>query len=168
MSDPGALSAPGSTSELTVRHVVGELTESLKLAGVSEARRAAHDIITGILDVPRSWGIRHADLTLDPEVTVAARNAMRMIVAGAPFAPVCAKSAPARSIVIGESWATVPVALVSAAVTRLWKPSRKCARLSPVSRPRAVDARPMNTAVGLVRRARASPYSAAARAGDST
>lgn len=86
MTDPGALSASGSAVELTVRHVVAELTESLKLAGVTEARRAAHDIVTAILDVPRSWGIRHADLTLQPEVTAAARNATRMIVAGAPFA----------------------------------------------------------------------------------
>jgi release factor glutamine methyltransferase len=85
VSDPGALSA-GSATEMTVRSVVGELTESLKLAGVSEARRTAHDIITGILDVPRSWGIRHADLTLDLAVTDAARHAMRLIAAGAPFA----------------------------------------------------------------------------------
>jgi hypothetical protein len=48
---------------------------------VSEARRTAHDIITGILDVPRSWGIRHADLTLDPDVTIAARRAMSLIAA---------------------------------------------------------------------------------------
>src|SRR6187549_3939509 len=86
VSESGALFTPGSATDPTVRHVVSELTESLKIAGVSEARRTAHDIITGILDVPRSWGIRHADLTLDADVTAAARRAMKLIAAGAPFA----------------------------------------------------------------------------------
>jgi release factor glutamine methyltransferase len=66
--------------------LIAELTEGLKIIGITEARRGAHDIITGILDVQRSWGIRHADVTLDPEVTTAARNALRLIAAGAPFA----------------------------------------------------------------------------------
>jgi len=86
VNDPRALSAAGAVGELTVRQVVRELTDTLKSGGIMDARRTAHDIITTLLDVPRAWAIRHRELPLDPNVIVAARSAMRLVVAGAPFA----------------------------------------------------------------------------------
>lgn len=74
-----------SLSSLVVRDLIAELTETLKLGGVPEARRAAHDVITGILDAPRSWGIRNADVEVEPSVAEDARKAVRMIIAGAPL-----------------------------------------------------------------------------------
>ncbi|HUQ19218.1 MAG TPA: HemK/PrmC family methyltransferase, partial [Gemmatimonadaceae bacterium] len=74
-----------SLSTLVVRDLIAELTETLKLGGVAEARRAAHDVITGILDAPRSWGIRNADVEVEPSVATEARKAVRMIIAGAPL-----------------------------------------------------------------------------------
>ncbi|HMA21521.1 MAG TPA: hypothetical protein VKO87_12010, partial [Gemmatimonadaceae bacterium] len=69
MSDQGAFSSAGSPlAEATVRHVIASLTEQLELGGVEHARRTAHDIITSLLDVPRSWGIGHADMALEPGV----------------------------------------------------------------------------------------------------
>src|SRR4051794_16015631 len=74
-----------SLSSLVVRDLIAELTEMLKLGGVAEARRAAHDVITGILDAPRSWGIRNADVQVEPSVAIEARRAVRMVIAGAPL-----------------------------------------------------------------------------------
>lgn len=87
MSDLGAFSSPGlPIAEPTVRDVVAVLTEQLKLGGIENPRRTAHDIITSLLDVPRSWGIGHADMALDPAVVSAAREAAEILISGAPFA----------------------------------------------------------------------------------
>jgi release factor glutamine methyltransferase len=84
VSDPHSGQA-GSLSTLVVRELIAELTETFKLKGVPEPRRAAHDVLTGILDQPRSWGIRNADNAIDVCVAEEARNAAQMIIAGAPL-----------------------------------------------------------------------------------
>jgi len=85
VNEPGAAPAAGS-SDLTVRSILDELTETLKNGGAADARRTAHDIVTTLLDEPRSWAIRHRDLPLDPTVIAAARSAALRVVAGAPLA----------------------------------------------------------------------------------
>lgn len=85
MNEPGAAPAAGS-SELTVRTILDELTETLKTGGISDARRTAHDIVTTLLDEPRSWAIRHRDLLLALTLVESARAAAARVVAGAPLA----------------------------------------------------------------------------------
>ncbi|MFN2604441.1 MAG: hypothetical protein ABR582_17005, partial [Gemmatimonadaceae bacterium] len=84
MNDPHMASAGEAIA--TVRQVIDELTETLRSGGVADARRTAHEIITSLLSVPRSWALRHRDDTLDPTVIVPAQKAAARIVAGAPFA----------------------------------------------------------------------------------
>ena len=84
MNDPRVASAGGAIA--TVRQVIDELTETLKTGGVHDARRTAHDIITSLLGVPRSWALRHRDVTLDPEIIAPAQKAAARLIAGAPFA----------------------------------------------------------------------------------
>jgi release factor glutamine methyltransferase len=84
VNDP--LVASGGTGVVTVRQVIDELTENLKTRGLPDARRNAHDIITSILGVPRSWALRHRDVALDPDVIACARKAAARLLAGAPFA----------------------------------------------------------------------------------
>lgn len=86
MNDLGALPTAGPFAERTVRNVLDELTETLKTGGAADARRAAHDIVTTLLDEPRSWALRHRDLTLTPEVIESARAAVLRVVSGAPLA----------------------------------------------------------------------------------
>jgi release factor glutamine methyltransferase len=80
----------GSVSDklgrLTFRSLTADLTERLTLAGVSNSRRTAHDVITTLLDVPRSWGVGHRDAAIDEATATRADAAVDMIVAGAPFA----------------------------------------------------------------------------------
>src|SRR6476469_2257406 len=85
VSEPGAAPIAGS-SEVTVRRVLDELTETLKTGGTPDARRTAHDIVTSLLGEPRSWAIRHRDLLLAPAVIESARAAAVRVVSGAPLA----------------------------------------------------------------------------------
>jgi release factor glutamine methyltransferase len=84
VNEPGAVPTAGS-SEFTVRSVLDELTETLKTGGTPDARRTAHDIVTTLLDEPRSWAVRHRDLSLAPAVIESARAAALMVVSGAPL-----------------------------------------------------------------------------------
>ncbi len=84
MNDPRVAPDVGATA--TVRQVIDELTETLQSGGVADARRTAHDIITSLLSMPRSWALRHRDVTLDPAVIPPARKAAARLLAGAPFA----------------------------------------------------------------------------------
>src|SRR6266851_1568869 len=84
VNDPRVAPAGGAIA--TVRQVIDELTETLKTGGVADSRRTAHDIITSLLGVPRSWALRHRDVALDPDVIAPARKAVVQLLAGAPFA----------------------------------------------------------------------------------
>ena len=85
MNDPHVV--PGAVETVaTVRQMIDELTETLKNGGVEAARRTAHDIITGLLGGPRSWALRHRDLSLDPHIILPARQAVSKLLDGAPFA----------------------------------------------------------------------------------
>src|SRR5438105_13349195 len=84
VSDPRLAPDVGATA--TVRQVIDELTETLKTGGVADARRTAHDIITSLLGMPRSWALRHRDVPLDPEIIAPAHTAAARLLAGAPFA----------------------------------------------------------------------------------
>jgi len=86
VNEPGATPTAGPLAELTVRNVLDELTETLKTGGTADARRTAHDIVTTLLDEPRSWAIRYRDLPLAPTVIESARAAAVRVVSGAPLA----------------------------------------------------------------------------------
>jgi release factor glutamine methyltransferase len=86
VSDPGAVVPPRSAVDLTVRDLIAELTETLELSGVGEARQMAHHLVTGIIDAPRSWASRNADLSVDANLATEARDAAKMVIAGAPLA----------------------------------------------------------------------------------
>jgi release factor glutamine methyltransferase len=85
VNEPGAVPAAGP-SQLTVREVLDELTETLKTGGTADARRTAHDIVTSLLDEPRSWAIRHRDFPLEPTIIEAARSGALRVALGAPLA----------------------------------------------------------------------------------
>jgi len=78
--------APDVGAIATVRQVIDELTETLRTGGVADARRNAHDIITSLQSMPRSWALRHRDVALDAAMIAPARTAAARLVAGAPFA----------------------------------------------------------------------------------
>jgi release factor glutamine methyltransferase len=84
VNDPRVAAAGGAIA--TVRQVIDDLTKTLTTGGVADARRNAHDIITSLLGVPRSWALRHRDVTLDPTMIAPAQKAAARLVAGAPFA----------------------------------------------------------------------------------
>lgn len=87
MSRTAAHRAPGLDSlDALVLPVIEELTASLRLAGITDPRRVASDIIAALLDVPRSWPIMNRDSTLAPAIVHSARKAARMLSVGAPFA----------------------------------------------------------------------------------
>lgn len=77
--------------------VVEELTVTLRLAGIPDPRRVASDIISALMDVPRSWPIMNGEMILDPEIVEAARESARMLGRGAPFA-YAVGSAPFRHL----------------------------------------------------------------------
>src|SRR5205085_7046800 len=78
--------APAGGASATVREIIDELTETLQSGGLADARRTAHDIITSLLSMPRSWALRYRDVALDPAVIPPAKKAAAKLVAGAPFA----------------------------------------------------------------------------------
>jgi release factor glutamine methyltransferase len=86
VSNSVPLPAAGSIAELTVVNVVDELAEILKAGGIADARSIARDIVTTLLDQPRSWAITHVTLPIDAQVVAPARSAALRIVSGTPFA----------------------------------------------------------------------------------
>lgn len=66
--------------------VIDELTRKLRIAGITDPRRVAGDILAALLEVPRSWPMMHRDSTTSPDIIRAAENSVRMLSAGAPFA----------------------------------------------------------------------------------
>ena len=82
---PGALSA-APASEPTVRELVDEIASTLVLAGVSDSRNAACDIIAALVCRPRYWTAMNRESVLVPRVKDAARRAAQRLAAGAPFA----------------------------------------------------------------------------------
>lgn len=86
MSNSVSLPAAGSVAELTVANVVDELAEILKAGGIVDARIIARDIVTSLVDEPRSWAITHTTLPIDAQVVTSARSAALRVVSGTPFA----------------------------------------------------------------------------------
>jgi release factor glutamine methyltransferase len=86
VSNSVPLPAALSVAELTVANLVDELAEILKAGGIADARSIARDIVTALLDQPRSWAITHAALPIDAQVVAPARSAALRIVSGTPFA----------------------------------------------------------------------------------
>lgn len=86
VSNSGTLPVAESLGELAVRHVLDELTETLKTGGIADSRSIARDIVATLLDKPRSWAITHCDFPIDPRVIARARSAALRIVSGTPLA----------------------------------------------------------------------------------
>ena len=70
----------------TILAVVEELTANLRLAGITDPRRIATDILAALLEVPRSWPMMNRDASLDRGIFAAAQRAARKLAIGAPFA----------------------------------------------------------------------------------
>ena len=70
----------------TVHAVVEELTGLLRLAGITDPRRVATDIVAALLEVPRSWPVMNRETGMDRALATAAGEAARKLSDGAPFA----------------------------------------------------------------------------------
>ena len=70
----------------SVHAVVEELTGSLRLAGITDPRRAATDVVAALLEKPRSWPVMNRETSMDRALASAAREAARKLSDGAPFA----------------------------------------------------------------------------------
>ena len=70
----------------SVHAVVEELTGSLRLAGITDPRRSATDVVAALLEVPRSWPVMNRETSMDRALASAAREAARKLSDGAPFA----------------------------------------------------------------------------------
>jgi len=70
----------------TVHAVVEELTGSLRLAGITDPRRVATDIVAALLEVPRSWPVMNRETSMARALASAAGDAARKLSDGAPFA----------------------------------------------------------------------------------
>jgi release factor glutamine methyltransferase len=68
-----------------VREAVVALAESLQLAGVSNPRRVAGDVVAAVLGVHRLWPVLNRDAALDTDTLARARAAVTKLAAGAPF-----------------------------------------------------------------------------------
>ena len=74
------------TPDARVLSITEELMIALRFAGITDPRRVATDIIAALLEVPRSWPTMNRESAVDAHVLAAARNAARLLGAGAPFA----------------------------------------------------------------------------------
>ena len=70
----------------TVGALVNELASTLALAGITDPRDAARDIVAALAGVPRYWTITNSAGVLDPQSADAARRSAQRLAAGAPFA----------------------------------------------------------------------------------
>lgn len=70
----------------TIHSVVEELTGSLRLAGITDPRRLATDVVAALLEVPRSWPVMNRESTMERAVASLARVAALKLAEGAPFA----------------------------------------------------------------------------------
>ena len=86
VSDFGAFAPARSAAEPAFRQLVEELAETLEAGGIDDAKSLARDIVTTLLDKPRSWAITHGEFPIDAQVVIPARSAAHRIVSGAPFA----------------------------------------------------------------------------------
>lgn len=84
---------PIPETSCTVLLAIEELASSLRLAGITDPRRVATDIIAALLEVPRSWPVMNREESLDASVVARARNAANKLAKGAPFAYAVGKAA---------------------------------------------------------------------------
>jgi release factor glutamine methyltransferase len=86
VSDSTAATPEISSADGTVGALVSQLSRSLRLAGVSDPRREAVEIVAALLDVPRFWPAANAETEIKGEVADAAVRAASKRVLGAPLA----------------------------------------------------------------------------------
>ncbi|MEO8192274.1 MAG: peptide chain release factor N(5)-glutamine methyltransferase [Gemmatimonadales bacterium] len=72
-------------SKPTVSSVVEQLASKLHLAGITDARRTATDILAAVLEVPRLWPVMNREAAVDSTAAVTATRAAERMVKGAPF-----------------------------------------------------------------------------------
>ncbi len=72
--------------ERTVRAVVEDIAAALRRGGISDPNRVAMDVISSLLEVPRSWPVANRDASLDPSIMRAAYDSADRLCAGSPFA----------------------------------------------------------------------------------
>lgn len=87
------------TADAKVLNIIEELTIALRFAGITDPRRVSTDIIAALLEVPRSWPTINRESAVDSNVLAAAREAARLLAAGAPFA-YAVGSAPFRHLIL--------------------------------------------------------------------
>jgi len=66
--------------------LVEELATALRIAGITDPRRSAADILAALLDVQRSWPSMNHEAALESDLVARARRAAQLLGAGAPFA----------------------------------------------------------------------------------
>lgn len=66
--------------------LLAELESMLGAAVIESPRITAREILAALMDVPRSWPALNPDASIAPSVALGARNAVRRLAAGAPFA----------------------------------------------------------------------------------
>ncbi len=71
---------------ISVAAIVDELGASLRTGSLIERRRLAADIVSALMDAPRSWSAVNPGVRLDAATAARAREATRLVNAGAPFA----------------------------------------------------------------------------------
>jgi release factor glutamine methyltransferase len=70
----------------TVSVVVEDLAAALRRGGISDPNRVAMDVISSLLEVPRSWPVANRDASLDTRIVSAAHEAAGRLCTGSPFA----------------------------------------------------------------------------------
>ncbi|MGK2963808.1 MAG: peptide chain release factor N(5)-glutamine methyltransferase [Gemmatimonadaceae bacterium] len=70
----------------TVSIVVEHLAATLSSGGISDPNRVAMDVISSLLEMPRSWPVANRDASLDTSIVRAAYEAGDRLCTGAPFA----------------------------------------------------------------------------------
>ena len=77
---------PIYTADPPIVAVVEDLTHTLRLAGITDPRRVATDILAALMEKPRSWPLLNREESVDTATMAAASRAAGKLCRGAPFA----------------------------------------------------------------------------------
>jgi release factor glutamine methyltransferase len=83
VSDTAAADARASVR--TVGDLIDSLTSALVIGGVESARRVSVDIVSALLEVPRTWPLTHAGIAIPEEIAIRSMRSAERIMQGAPF-----------------------------------------------------------------------------------
>lgn len=86
MNDETVADMPAQLAAPTVASLLKEVIAALSAGGIAEPRRAAADILSALLDVPRSWPALNTQSPVEPGLVSGALTAVHRLIGGAPFA----------------------------------------------------------------------------------